>query len=128
MTGQPRPDRAPRPCGAEPYVGELVLVAFAAMAMQIVAMGYGQDIAGPPTYWFLVDFGLLMLVQVRRSEFAHGLMLVVATIGAVLYAPGVLHGFTVMFAAFVIQLAALTAPPVRRHVRSARVTGPTAAS
>ncbi len=120
--------RRPRPCGAEPYVGELVLVAFAAMAMQVVAMGYGQDMAGPPTSWFLVDFGLLMLVQVRRSEFARSLIIVIATAGAVLYAPGVLHGFTVLFAAFVIQIAALTAPPVRRHVRSARVPGAAAAS
>lgn len=125
MTGR---SRRPRPCGAEPYVGELVLVAFAAMAMQVLAMGYGQDITGPPTYWFLVDFMLLMLVQVRRSEFARSLIIVVATAGAILYAPGVLHGFTVLFVAFVIQIAALAAPPVRRHVRSAPTTGPAAAS
>lgn len=123
MTG---PTRPPRPCGAEPYVGELVLVAFAAMGLQLVAMGYGQNIAGPPTYWFLVDFGLLMLVQVRRSEFARNLIIVIATGGAVLYAPGVLHGFTVLFAAFVIQIAALSTPPVRRHVRAARMPGPAA--
>ncbi len=95
-----------------------MLLAFAAMAMQVVAMGYGPDILGPATYWFLVDFGLLMLVQVRRNAFAHGLMLVIATVGAVLYAPGVLHGLTVMFVAFALQIAALASPPVRRHVRT----------
>jgi hypothetical protein len=127
MTGRtPRP----RPGGAEPYVGELILVAFAGMAMQVVTMGYGVDLAGPPTYWVLIDVALLMLVQIRRSEFARGLLIVTATAGAILHAPVIskVPGVSVMFAAFVIQALALAAPPVRRHVRTPRLRGPAAAS
>ncbi|MCW2857040.1 MAG: hypothetical protein JWR52_2655 [Marmoricola sp.] len=122
--------RRPRPCGAEPYVGELILVAFAGMTMQVVAMGYGENLLGPPTFWILIEFALLMLVQVRRSEIARGLVIVTATAGAILHAPGVSNAdaVNVLFVAFIIQALALAAPPVRRHVRTPRLRGPTAAS
>ncbi|MCW2785914.1 MAG: hypothetical protein JWP74_2431 [Marmoricola sp.] len=116
--------RRPPPCGAAPYVGPLVLIAFAGIALQVVEMGYHSTILGPPTYWFLIGFGLLMLVQVRRSAFAHGVIIVVSVFGAILYLPGVSHehGLTVMFVGFVVPLLALSAPPVRRHVQEPRTT------
>lgn len=81
-------------------------------------MGYGENLAGLPTFWFLIDFGLLMLVQVRRSRFARGLIITTSVLGAALYLPAVSHhhGSSAMFVAFVIQALALSAPPVRRHV------------
>jgi hypothetical protein len=93
-------------------------------------MGYGANLLGPPTFWILIECALLMLVQVRRSEFARGLIIVTATAGAILHAPGISNAdaVNVLFIAFVIQALALAAPPVRRHVRTPRLRGPTAAS
>jgi hypothetical protein len=88
------------------------------MSLQVVAMGYGQMLLDLPTYWILAGTGLLMMVQVRRSQVARGTIIAVSVLGASLYFPGLSHehGLTLMFVAFLTQALAMSSPPVRRHV------------
>lgn len=109
------------PGNPAPYVGELVLVALAALGTQVVAMGYGADPLTWPTYWFTAGFVLLALVQLRRSSLARGVIVVACIGGAIVSLPGLVgsQGVSVLFVAFLVEAAALLAPPVGRHVHGA---------
>jgi hypothetical protein len=114
MSGRPR---RPVPGNPAPYVGELVLLALAALCTQAIAMGYGGDPLTWPTYWFAGGFALLALVQLRRSSLARALVVVACIGGAIVCLPFAGHpGVSVLMVSFVIEAVALLAPPVSRHV------------
>ena len=121
MTGQAAGERA-GVSSQEPHTVRLMIaVSFVCVVAQAALTDYG-DSPGAALVWLVLDALLLGFVYVRRSRAARAVMVVLALLGAVVYAVAAVNGdghAAVLALLFLGQALPLLTPSVRDHVQVA---------
>jgi hypothetical protein len=111
-----------------PSVGQLVLVATACLAAQVLLTDYGDGGVRAAVFWLVIGCWMLWLVYRRQSRAARILLISTSLIGAVVYAVGAVTDprDALLVLLFLGEGAPLLFPQVADHVRPVEPPDPPA--